>query len=73
MNAKKARELRQKLGMSKESLRNPEYGVVKQVKKVVYFNNVVGEPTPTEAVRKVIVNKSLYFYRKTKKQLTRGY
>lgn len=73
MNGKKARKLRKQLGMTKENLRQPEYGVIKKVKKNVYFRNNIGELlSPIQTERQVIVNKSLYFYRKVKKEMQKN-
>lgn len=59
--------------MSKANLRNPEYVKINPVKKVVYFRDKIGEVKPVVAERYTVVNRSLYFYRKTKKLLSRGY
>lgn len=73
MNGKKARKLRKQLGMTVQNMRQPEYGVIKKVKKNVYFRNNIGELLPPmETERQVIVNKSLYFYRKVKKELMKN-
>ena len=70
MGGKKARKIRKKLGMTKHNLRNPEYGVLKTVKKTVYFKNKLGELSlPMEVERQVIVNKSVYKYKRVKKEL----
>lgn len=69
MNGKKARALRKQLGMTKENHRQPEYNVINKIEKVVYFSDKLGQLTPVQTERVVIVNKSLYFYRKAKKEL----
>ena len=74
MNARKARKIRKQLGMTKENLRQAEYGALKTVKKVVYFRDGFGQLLPSkEVVRQVVVNKSKYFYRKVKKQFKKGF
>jgi len=72
MNAKKSRKLRKQLGMTRENHRQKEYGVLKEVKKVVYFQRPDGSMDLKNAVRQTLVNKNLYFYRKTKKNMKRN-
>jgi hypothetical protein len=73
MNQRKARQIRKKLGMTTKNLREKDYAVLKKVKKIVYFRNGRGDLQATPVERQVIANRNLHFYRKAKKQITRGY
>jgi hypothetical protein len=73
MRNKKAKKLRKELGMTKENFRQKDYGVLKEVEKVVYFRNSLGNLTPVKCKRQVIVNRNLYYYRKMKKQMNRSF
>ena len=73
MNARKARELRKSLLMTKENLRQKEYSRINPVRKIVYFTNSRGVLIPQESVRSQIVNKNLHYYRMQKKIISRGF
>jgi len=65
MRQKKVKALRKKLGLKlpvKADMR-----VSKSVKKVVYFNDALGNPIATPVTRVVLVNAAKYQYRQVKK------
>jgi len=72
MNQRRAREIRKKLGMSKENLRKTEWGSINPVEKIVFFRDPVHGLVRQKVTRVTLVNKNKYFYRKTKKQILRG-
>lgn len=72
MSAKKAKELRKKLGMTKENLKNSDTKIINPVKKVVYFKNSLGDLVPRQAERGQIINTNMNFYRKQKKLRNKG-
>jgi len=67
MRQKKARALRQKLGLKlpvKADLR-----VAKEIEKIAYFTDNLGNTKAVPVKRKVIVNAAKYQYRQIKKML----
>lgn len=73
MNQRKARALRKSLGMTKNNLKEKDLVAVNPVEKVVYLRNKAGELIPTKTTRSQIINRNLYYYRKQKKLISRGY
>lgn len=70
MNGKKARELRKKLGITNQELKNPEYEAKKTQKKIVYFRSRFGKVlTPQEVTREIVINKTKKEYKQAKKNL----
>lgn len=65
MRQKKVKALRKKLNLKLPI--EPDYRVAKEVSKIVYFRDALGNPVAKNVKRKVIINASKYQYRKIKK------
>lgn len=72
MSEKNNRKLRKALGVTRENLKTAEYIDINPVTKIVYFRNRNGELVPTKTTRTQRINRNKLYYRRMKKQLSRG-
>ena len=69
MRGKLAKRLRKATGTTLGKGYKPDYRVLKEVKKMTYFQNRFGETKSEVVTKKVIVNAAKYNYRKYKKMV----